>query len=565
MKHARGTLGSLIFYVGMALAFLLLTGLLTATYEQPVHAGALMQGEPSATITPTFTRTPAPTATSMPTSVLPADIVTLSPIGNQSHLALNLTEIPAVAINAPVNNVVLFVCDDNEDCDAPITQFTQAGKEPALAYDSSNRPHLTYVYSNRMRYIACTTSACNFLTTKDIETTGNIGYYSSIALNGNIAFISYYDMTNGNLKLARCTNVTTCSTPIVVDSLWDVGIDTSIRLTSAGIPVISYHDITNRDLKLAICNNSTTCNAPTIRIIASDGYVGEANDLALTDDDIPVISYNDSTNGHLKLVRCGSPTCDTWSTYTIDSDTSAGQNNSLELINGELPIISYQHIFTGDLRLAVCYTADCATVGKFVLDSLGHVGAFSSLELDSQKRIYISYYDLSNGRLKLYLGKYSFDVLPTLTPTFTPTDTPTPTYTHTPTFTDMPTDTPTATYTYTPTHTPTLTMTPTNSPTPSITPTADLTAAPARNFFTTQQPTLTWSRVTWATGYHIEIAADAAFTTTFTTSYTLPPDQLTYTLVNPLANGTYYYRVRAVRPDSSEGNWSSIESFTVSS
>ena len=87
-------------------------------------------------------------------------------------------------------------------------------------------------------------------------------------------------------------------------------------------------------------------------------------------------------------------------------------------------------------------------------------------------------------------------------------------------------------------------------------------AAPMRNLYDTPTPTLTWGAVEWAAGYQIQIADNANFTTPITSS-ALDAATLAFTPAAPLADGVYYWRVRARRANGSWGNWSAAETFIV--
>ncbi len=87
-------------------------------------------------------------------------------------------------------------------------------------------------------------------------------------------------------------------------------------------------------------------------------------------------------------------------------------------------------------------------------------------------------------------------------------------------------------------------------------------AAPARNYFTTTQPTLTWSRVSWADSYWLQVDDDTFFTNPVYTNDSLNFTTL-FASVPPLDDGYYYYRVRARRPDGMWGAWSVPEGFIV--
>jgi hypothetical protein len=137
---------------------------------------------------------------------------------------------------------------------------------------------------------------------RTLDSTGNVGYYTSIAIghDGN-PIISYTDFGNGDLKVATCTNPTcTTSNNTPLDTTGTVGYFTSIAIGIDGNPIISYQDGTNADLKVAACTN-TICTTSVNTTLDSTGGVGYFTSIAIGTNGVPIISYRDATSGDLKV------------------------------------------------------------------------------------------------------------------------------------------------------------------------------------------------------------------------------------------------------------------------
>ncbi len=218
-------------------------------------------------------------------------------------------------------------------------QVVGVGLDNSLALDMNDYPVISYydtAHGNLM-VAHCGTIDCSpknirlgtDIHTEVVDSAGDVGRYNSLALVSVLnargqkeqrPFISYYDATNGDLKIAYCAN-TDCSSDRsnstyiqTLDSQGDVGQMTSLKRASDGSPIISYYDAANQDLKIAYCDpGQSMAKVPTlpcqetqrnvILTIDSVGDAGQNSSLALDANDKPVISYYQATYASLRVIR----------------------------------------------------------------------------------------------------------------------------------------------------------------------------------------------------------------------------------------------------------------------
>ncbi|MCX6653540.1 MAG: hypothetical protein NTY03_00305 [Candidatus Bathyarchaeota archaeon] len=154
----------------------------------------------------------------------------------------------------------------------------------SIALDSGNSPHIGYFdpTGSDLKYAYRTGSTWS---TQTVDSTGDVGAFTSIGLDSSgYPCISYYDGWpypggNMNLKYAHWTGSTWDFQTI--DSIGNVGKFTSIAIDSGG-PSICYYDETNGDLKYAHGTGSTwsltTIDSGTAQISSSlnEGVPGTA-------------------------------------------------------------------------------------------------------------------------------------------------------------------------------------------------------------------------------------------------------------------------------------------------
>ncbi len=291
-------------------------------------------------------------------------------------------------------------------------QSGNVGRNPSLILDSNNYPVISYYdLTNRdLKLMICRDSLCkDKKDIKKLDTTGMIGTYSSMQLGKtDNPVVSYYDATNGVLKLLHCdnSNCQTYSTSIP-DSESITGMYTSLTLDKNGFPVISYYDMSNGNLKLLYCDDAKCAENQLKNISTPDsaGDVGLYSSIALDNTGKPVISYYASNSG-LRILHCDDPKCteDESSNITTPDRGDLGWYTSLVLDTDGNPVVGYYDFTNGNLKILHCDDPNCAgDESKNISspDTTGYVGAYLSMKLDPEGYPIVSYFDATNSNLKI--------------------------------------------------------------------------------------------------------------------------------------------------------------------
>ncbi len=283
------------------------------------------------------------------------------------------------------------------------------GNQSAIAVDSNNLATIAYhdTTNSDLKVARCSNTACSSSTLASVDITGVTGDFPAIALDASgIPVIAYEDSATVDLKIVKCGNATCTSgnTYNTVDSAGDVGTHNSIAIPADGLPVVSYADGNpNFDLKVLKCGNAACSAGNTVTTVDSAGSVGAYSSIAISLDGFPVISYQDSTNADLKVMKCGNATCTSGNTITtVDSVGSVGQYTSIAVPADGRPYISYYDTTNTNLKVLRCGNAACSSGNvATTVDSLGDMGLYSSIALNTSDSPVVAYYDNSNGNAKV--------------------------------------------------------------------------------------------------------------------------------------------------------------------
>jgi hypothetical protein len=307
-------------------------------------------------------------------------------------------------------------CHENmEPIASPDTPGT-VGLHTSLELDADGNPVISYFASitGDLKLLHCDDPFCvGTESPRSLRVDGDVGRYTSLALDsvGN-PVISYYDATHSTLEVMHCNDADCAGGDESVgrpDEAVLVGRFTSLALDAAGNPVVSYLDDAPVDLKVAHCNDPACVGGDeSIQSPDTDGFVGTHTSLALDGAGNPVISYRDATNGDLKVAYCNDPSCAGGNESIQSPDTAGdvGYATSLVLGSGGRPAISYQDRTNGVLKLMRCTDPACAGGDESIqrvdkVDIVAHATEFTSLELDSAGNPVIGYYSAGDGDLRV--------------------------------------------------------------------------------------------------------------------------------------------------------------------
>jgi len=207
----------------------------------------------------------------------------------------------------------------------------------------------------------CSNTACTGATFTTLDAAGSVGVDTSITIGADaLGIISYYDLLNGNLKVAHCSNTAcTAATVTTIDaSAGTVGQRSTLAVGTDGLGLISYYDLSNGDLKVAHCTEAA-CTAATLAAVDTTGDVGTVSSLTIGADGLGLLAYYDSTNGRLKVGHCTTTACGTITSVVVDTPGSTGRASSITVGADGFGLIAYNALPADDLKVTHCSDRFC--------------------------------------------------------------------------------------------------------------------------------------------------------------------------------------------------------------
>jgi hypothetical protein len=283
------------------------------------------------------------------------------------------------------------------------------GESSSVTIGSDGLGLISYTYNTGidLRVLHCGNLMCNSGNTiTSVDTAGLSGEFSSIAVGADgLGLVSYYDLTNGHLKVLHCGDILCSSGNIgtTVDTASDVGPFSSITIGIDGLGLISYYDGVHGYLKVLHCGNLLCSSGNTSASLDTSITIDGATSITIGSDGLGLISYYDDTNKNLKVLHCGNLLCNSGNTNTsVDTAGETGWYPSITIGADGLGLISYSDVTNEDLKVLHCGNLLCNSGNTSAsVDTAGSVGWASSITIGVDGLGLIVYADNTNHIVKL--------------------------------------------------------------------------------------------------------------------------------------------------------------------
>ena len=272
-----------------------------------------------------------------------------------------------------------------------------------------------------------------------------IGRWSDLALHGSVFHLSAYDSSHGDLTYAEVTDVSKTIEWIIVDGVDltaakdrtdayrhgisdagpDVGMYSSLQLTSNGDPRIAYYDATNRALKYAV--GPFPFSVQTVQAGSGSLDVGKYASLSLDKTGVPTIAYialgvtdGSGFKSEFRVATASSSHPSSpgdWKIAVVDTTKTTcagicgaataclrdamvnGQANSSDLNSS---CVAVDTSCTTCSQTQACIAGVCADVVSTASQDLPEgTGLFTQSRRTSKDQLTLVYYDRMLGQLKL--------------------------------------------------------------------------------------------------------------------------------------------------------------------
>jgi hypothetical protein len=274
-------------------------------------------------------------------------------------------------------------------------RFVSAARRSALV----QRPFAAFynATSGDLEAADCFDSSCNFATLRVLDTVNDVGVGTATAIDPATGFphVAYYDATNGDLRLYRCTSATCdAGNSVVVDGVGDRGRNPAIAFVN-NLLWIAYDDTATGELRIA--RGVAPFGAGSFSFLS----VGSGGDASITVDGSNFIDlvFRGATGDTLERWRCNDGNCSSATQSTLDAAGRGFAPSGTRLPNGNL-LVSHHQPSAGAMLATVCNDAACGAPLRLTLEAGPGFGPSSVAQASSAGRPLIQYRDAARTEMR---------------------------------------------------------------------------------------------------------------------------------------------------------------------
>jgi cell shape-determining protein MreC len=239
-------------------------------------------------------------------------------VGQYTSMTIGADGVPLISYSSGGLRVLHYCTAPSPTCTPARTTLDggRLGESTSVTIGADGLALISYPVQGDLKVAHCSDTLCTSATTATLDL-GTACLYPSVTIGADgLGLVSYYDQTNGDLKVAHCSDTAcTSAATTTLDGAapfgqvgTDVGLYTSVTTGADGLGLISYYDQTNGDLKVAHCSD-TACTSAATTTVDSVSDVGRYTSVTIGTDGLGLISYYDFTNQDLKVAHCSNVLC----------------------------------------------------------------------------------------------------------------------------------------------------------------------------------------------------------------------------------------------------------------
>jgi len=254
---------------------------------------------------------------------------------------------------------------------------------PSIGIDSSGTPCVSFGSSNSLKFARREESGWEY----EVVGEGFSTYTSLSFTPQDQPMISCYQEPEEDLVVTYYDGSIWQS--VVVDSVGDSGISSSLWVDKYGTPHVSY--LQSGNLRYAF-REDTHWKTMTVDVT---GIVGKGCSLALNSFSFPYIAYLDDWNDNLKFARCD---VSGWDIQTVDLANNVSSFISISVDGWDHAHVSY---FESNPNCDLKYGYwDGISWWLETVDTDGYVGIYNSISVDCDSVVHIAYINNTNSTLR---------------------------------------------------------------------------------------------------------------------------------------------------------------------